>query len=407
MATYDYAALAADGARRKGVIEADSERHARKLLREQKLLPVSLAPTHGATRVATRQSFITAARAPRLSGEALALFTRLLGTLSASGLPLDDVLTAIARQADSRALTRVALGIRARVLEGQSLATGMEDFPRVFSPAYRATVGAGERTRHLPVVLQRLAAYEEARDRMQKRLRLAMVYPLVLSITAVLVVGGLLSFVVPEVVKVFADSGQTLPLLTRALIALSDFARDHGVVILVGGVAAGLGANAWLQRPGPRLAFHRLLVKVPVLGPLLRVTDSARFARMLGIMLGSSVDMLDALAIAAKAVTLAPYRLHLDNTIAEVREGTALSKALARSSLVPPLLPHLIASGEASGNLVEMLDTAGESFEFKVQNQLSLLLGLLEPLLILLMGAVVLAIVVAILLPIFEMNQLV
>lgn len=407
MAAFDYAALAADGARRKGVIEADSERHARKLLRDQRLTPLSLTPANGRAATPDRGAGWRTLRQPRLGGEALALFTRLLGTLTASGLPLDDVLTAIARQADSKALMRVALGIRARILEGQSLASSMEEFPQIFSPAYRATVGAGERTRHLPEVLQRLAAYVEARDRMQKRLRLAMLYPAVLSVTACLVVGGLLSFVVPEVVKVFDDMGQTLPALTRGLIAVSGLARDYGVLMLGIITASVLLLRIWLRRPAPRLAFHRLLVATPVLGVLLRVTESARFARMLGIMLGSSVDMLDALAISAKAVTLAPYQLLLAQVIEEVREGTALSTSLGRSRLVPPLLPHLIGSGEASGNLVEMLDTAAESFEFKIQNQLSLLLGLLEPLLILLMGGMVLAIVIAILLPIFEMNQLV
>ena len=407
MAAFDYAALAADGARRKGVIEADSERHARKLLRDQRLTPLTLSPASGKATPTERGPRWRGLRQPRLGGEALALFTRLLGTLTASGLPLDDVLTAIARQADSKVLTRIALGIRARILEGQSLASSMEDFPQTFSPAYRATVGAGERTRHLPEVLQRLADYVEARDRMQKRLRLAMLYPGVLSVTACLVVGGLLSFVVPEVVKVFDDMGQTLPALTRGLIAVSGFARDYGVLALGCIVATIFLLRLWLRRPAPRLAFHQLLVATPVLGVLLRVTESARFARMLGIMLGSSVDMLDALAISAKAVTLAPYQVLLAQVIEEVREGTALSTSLARSRLVPPLLPHLIGSGEASGNLVEMLDTAAESFEFKVQNQLSLLLGLLEPLLILLMGGIVLAIVIAILLPIFEMNQLV
>lgn len=404
MAAFDYTALAPDGTRRRGVIEADSERQARKQLRDQRLTP--LAVSAGRARSSPRLSGLRLG-APRLGGEELALFTRLLGTLSASGLPLDDVLTAIARQADSRNVTRVALGIRAKILEGQSLAAGMEEFPQIFADDYRATVGAGERTRHLPMVLQRLAGHVESRDRMNKRLRLAMVYPAVLSVTAILVVTGLLAYVVPEVVKVFIDMKQELPLLTRGLITLSGFLRDYGLILLLA-LGAGIQGLRWLLRkPGPRLVFHRLLIAVPVLGKLLLVTETARFARMLGIMLGSSVDMLDALAIAARSVTLGPLQRHLQSVIDEVREGGSLSRALAKSSLIPPLLPHLIGSGESSGNLIEMLDTGAESFEFKVQNQLSLLLGLLEPLLILLMGAIVLTIVIAILLPIFEMNQLV
>ncbi|MBM4227077.1 MAG: type II secretion system protein GspF [Gammaproteobacteria bacterium] len=404
MAAFDYTALTPDGTQQRGVIEADSERQARKQLREQKLTPLNVSL--GKSRTGMRLPGLRLG-GPRLGGEELALFTRLLGTLSASGLPLDDVLTAIARQADSRSVNRVALGIRARILEGQSLAVGMEEFPQIFPEDYRATVGAGERTRHLPMVLQRLAGHVENRDRMNKRLWLAMVYPGVLSVTAVLVVTGLLAYVVPEVVKVFIDMKQELPLLTRGLIALSAFARDYGLALLLALLAAVQGLRWFLQKDKPRFLFHRFLLAVPVLGKLLVSSETARFARMLAIMLGSSVDMLDALGIAAKSVTLSPLQKHLRDVIEEVREGSALSRALVKSSLVPPLLPHLIGSGEASGNLVEMLDTGAESFEFKVQNQLSLLLGLLEPLLILLMGAIVLTIVIAILLPIFEMNQLV
>lgn len=404
MAAFDYTALAPDGTQRRGVIEADSERQARKQLRDQKLTPLALST--GKSRIGLRLPGLRLG-GPRLGGEDLALFTRLLGTLSASGLPLDDVLTAIARQADSRNLSRVALGIRAKILEGQSLAVGMEEFPQIFPEDYRATVGAGERTRHLPMVLQRLAGHVENRDRLNKRLRLAMVYPGVLSATAVLVVTGLLAYVVPEVVKVFIDMKQELPVLTRGLIALSSFARDYGLALVLGLLAAFQGLRWLVQKDRPRFLFHSFLLSVPVLGKLLLSSETARFARMLAIMLGSSVDMLDALGIAAKSVTLAPLQRHLKQVIEEVREGSSLSRALAKSRLVPPLLPHLIGSGEASGNLVEMLDTGAESFELKVQNQLALLLGLLEPLLILLMGAIVLTIVIAILLPIFEMNQLV
>jgi general secretion pathway protein F len=404
MAAFDYTALAPDGTQRRGVVEADSERQARKQLRDQKLTPLAISA--GRSRPGLKVPGLRLG-APRLGGEELALFTRLLGTLSASGLPLDDVLTAIARQADSRSVTRVALGIRARILEGQSLAVGMEEFPQIFPDDYRATVGAGERTRHLPMVLQRLASHVENRDRMNKRLRLAMVYPGVLTATAVLVVTGLLAYVVPEVVKVFIDMKQELPLLTRGLIALSAFARDYGLGLVLALFGGFQGLRWLLRKDRPRFVFHRFLLAVPVLGKLLLSTETARFARMLAIMLGSSVDMLDALAIAARSVSLAPLQRHLKQVIEEVREGSSLSRALAKSSLVPPLLPHLIGSGESSGNLVEMLDTGAESFEFKVQNQLSLLLGLLEPLLILLMGAIVLTIVIAILLPIFEMNQLV
>jgi general secretion pathway protein F len=404
MAAFDYSALAADGATRRGVIEADSERQARKFLRDQKLTPLNIAASRQQAGPKTSSFSLGLVR---MSGDELALFTRLLGTLLKSGLPLDDALSALARQADTKAVNRVALGIRARILEGQPLTVGMDEFPQVFSTAYRATIGAGERTRHLPLVLMRLADYVESRDRMRKRLQLALVYPAVLTLTAILVVSGLLTYVVPEVVKVFVDMDHELPILTRALIAVSNFARDYGVFALGGALVAFVLVRWVLRRPGPRYAFHALLLRLPVLGRLLRASEVARFARMLAIMLGSSVDMLDALAIASKSVGLVPLQRNFASAMEEVREGGALSRALGRSPLIPPLLPHLIANGESSGNLIEMLDTAAESFEIKVQNTLTLLLSLLEPLLILVMGAIVLAIVIAILLPIFEMNQLV
>lgn len=405
MAAFDYTALTADGATRRGVVEADSERHARRQLRDQHLTPLTLTASRRKAGAAAAGGLRIGA--VRMSSEDLALFTRLLGTLLGSGLPLDDALTALARQADTKAVTRVSLGIRARVLEGQSLSSGMEEFPQVFSPAYRATVGAGERTRHLSLVLTRLADYVESRDRMQKRVRLAMVYPGVLTLTAVLVVAGLLTYVVPEVVKVFVDMERELPFLTRALITVSDFARDYGLLMVGAGAVLWAVARTVLRRPGPRFAAHSFLLRVPVLGRLIMFSEISRFSRMLAIMLGSSVDMLDALAIASKSVSLAPLQRHLVTVMDEVREGGALSRALGRSPLVPALLPHLVGNGESSGNLIDMLDTAAESFEFKVENTLSVLLSLIEPLLILAMGAIVLTIVIAILLPIFEMNQLV
>ncbi len=402
MAAFDYTALTSTGATRRGVIEADSERLARKHLREQQLTPLELnASRRSGAATEWRR------RGVRMSGEALALFTRLLGSLLGSGLPLDDALTALARQADTKAATRVALGIRARILEGQSLAAGMEEFPEVFDSAYRATIGAGERTRHLPLVLQRLASYVEARDRMQKKIRLALIYPVILTITALLVVVGLLTYVLPEVVKVFVDMERELPVLTRILIATSAFARDYGLYVLGGVIALWWAFRLIFAQPKPRSFLHTTLLRLPLIGKLLGISEFGRFSRMLAIMLSSSVDMLDALAIASKTVVLLPLQRHLDVVMEEVREGGALSRALMRSPWVPPLLPHLVANGESSGNLVEMLDTAAESFEFKLQNMLSVLLGLLEPLLILLMGALVLAIVIAILLPIFDMNQLV
>ncbi|MEM7467917.1 MAG: type II secretion system F family protein, partial [Pseudomonadota bacterium] len=398
MPAFDYSALDDLGKTKRGVIEADSERHARRQLRDQSLTPLKVAENTkkpGQKRASFRRT--------KVSADELALTTRLLGTLLKSGLPIDDALTALARQADSQAIERVVLSVRSKVLEGRSLAEGMAEYPQVFPDVYRATVGAGEQTQHLPLVLTRLAEHVEAREKIQKSARIAMIYPAVLTITSLLVVGGLLSYVVPEVVKVFDSLERELPPLTQYLIAISDFAREYGLWVLAGLLTTGIGFRLLLRRPGFRFAWHSLLMRTPLLGKLMINSDVSRFTRMLAIMLGSSVDMLDSLLIASKSVYLLPLREEINLTLERVKEGEALSKALSDSPSVPSIIPHLVVSGESSGNLVEMLDTGAESLEYRVENFLKILLGLLEPALILIMGAIVLLIVIAILLPIFDM----
>ncbi len=403
MAAYDYSALTADGSTRRGVIEADSDRHARRQLREQALTPLQV--NEARRRVDERGA--SGLRRDRLSGEQLALLTRLLGTLLGSGLPLDDALSALARQSESRATERIVLGVRAKILEGRSLADGMAQYPQVFPEVYRATVGAGEQTQHLPLVLTRLAEHVEANERIRRTTRLALVYPAVLTVTAILVVTGLLTFVVPEVVKVFDSLDRELPPLTRGLIAVSEFLRDHGLVF-VGAIAAlYLGAHLALRNAAVRFRWDALRMRLPIIGRLMVDSDVARFTRMLGIMLGSSVDLIDALHIASKSIRLRPLAEAVEQVTVNVREGESLQKALGRAENIPRIVPHLVASGESSGNLVEMLDTAAEALEHRVHSTQSLLLSLLEPALILVMGGIVLIIVIAILLPIFEMNQLV
>lgn len=402
MPAFEYAALTDGGKTQKGVIEADSDRHARKLLRDKALTPLKVSESNK-----KRGGESTSFGRQRLSADQLALITRLLGTLLKSGLPIDDALTALARQADSPAVERVVLSIRSKILEGRSLAEGMGEFPQIFPDVYRATVGAGEQTQHLPLVLMRLAEHVEAREKIQKSARLAMIYPLVLTVTSALVVTGLLAYVVPEVVKVFDSLDRSLPALTRYLIVISDIARDYGLFVLTGFALAVFGFRLLLRRERFRHGWHAFLIKIPLLGNLLINADISRFTRMLAIMLSSSVDMLDSLLIASKSIYLLPLRAEINIALDRVREGESLSKALNDSPNVPSIIPHLVVSGESSGNLPEMLDTGAESLEYRVENFLGVLLGLLEPALILIMGAIVLLIVIAILLPIFDMNQLV
>ena len=405
MPAYDYLALAADGARRRGVTEADSEAQARARLRDQGLVPLEIRTARrGAGTAASGLRLFQ--RGPRLDDDQVVLFTRLLGTLLNSGLPLDDALTGLARQADAADFKRVALDVRARVLEGQGLAAGLDQFPHIFPAVYRATVAAGAQTRHLPTVLNRLADFMAERQAMRQRLRLALIYPTVLCVVAAAVVAGLLTFVVPEVVKVFEQMDRPLPALTRGLIATGDFLRAWGALLLLAGVLAGWAVLRTLRRPGPRRVLDRGLLALPFSAGLVRDADSARFARTLGILLGSGLTMLDALHIAKAAVANRVTRAEVEDAIERVREGAALSHALGRVHGLRPLLAHLVANGEQSGELPRMLETAAEAHERGLHTRLAVALGLAEtgpdpP-----HGQRGLIIVLAILLPIFDMNRL-
>jgi general secretion pathway protein F len=405
MSAFEYTALAANGRKTRGLTEADSERHARRQLREQGLVPLSVQPA--TTAQARTDGHSRATSRERLGTTDVVLFTRLLGALLESGLPLDDALSAIARQSADARLRRVVLDVRGRVLEGQSLADALSRFPRAFPDVFLATVGAGEQTRLLPLVLQRVADYLERRQEVQQKVRLAMIYPAVLTGVSVLVVAGLLTFVVPEIVKVFEHSAQKLPAITVALLAVSDAFKTHGLLVLAVLAGAFIAFRALLRRPGAKRAWHRTLLGLPLLGAFYRENDAGRFARTLGILLDSGLGMLDALGIAGKSVVNLVLRAELEHASARVREGESLAGALAKAPHLPPLLVHLAASGESAGELPKMLETAANSSERAVQLRLAVGLNLLEPALILTMGVLVLLIVLAILLPIFEMNQLV
>ena len=403
MPAYSYVALETDGRQSRGLTEADSERHVRRQLRERGLVPLSVTPT---TVRASAPSSSSTSRA-RLKPGHVVLFSRLLGSLLESGLPLDDALSAIARQSGDPALRLVVLEVRSRVLEGSSLGAAVSQFPRAFPEVYCATVGAGEQTRLLPLVLQRVADYLERRQGLQQKISLALIYPLILSLVSVLVVGGLLTFVVPEIVKVFEHTDHALPGITVALLALSGFLTAHWPAIALLALG-GIGAfRLALRHPRARATLHALALRLPLMGGFIRENDGGRFARTLGILLNSGLSMLDALSIAEKSVVNLVLREELAAAAARVREGESLATALARVRHLPPLVVHLTASGEEMGELPRMLETAALACEREVEMRLAVGLNLLEPALILGMGLVVLAIVLAILLPIFEMNRLV
>lgn len=402
MPAFQYSALDERGRQRKGLIEADTPRMARQLLRERGMSPLGVEEVAGQERNRSRQWF-----RPRISPTDLALITRQLATLVGSGLPLEEALGAVARQAERARLSGLLLAVRARVLEGHTLATALRDFPGVFPELYRATVAAGEQSGHLDVVFERLADYTEARQQMRQKVGLALFYPLLLTGVAILVVAGLLTYVVPQVVQVFSSLNQQLPALTRGLIALSDFLREYGGLLLIGLAAGALGWVYALRRINFRRRVHQTLLKLPLIARLIRGANTARFARTFSILMASGVPVLEALRISAQVMSNLPMREAVEQAAARVKEGASLQKAISNSGYFPPMTVQLIASGEASGRLENMLERAAVQQERETETLIAALLGIFEPMLILLMGGVVLVIVLAILLPIFDLNQLV
>jgi general secretion pathway protein F len=301
----------------------------------------------------------------------------------------------------------ILLGVRAKVVEGHTLADGLGDFPRVFPEIYRATVAAGEQSGHLDAVLERLADYTESRDLLRQRILGALLYPIVLSIMCLGIVSGLLVYVVPKVVEVFESSKTSLPLMTRALIGFSDFLRDFGGWILLALVLGAIGFARALRSADFRRRWHRWLLTLPVIGRLVRGFNTARFTRTLSILAGSAVPVLEALRIAGEVVSNLPMRDAVNDAAQRVREGAPIGRSLAQSRLFPPMTIHLISSGESSGELEVMLERAAASQERELDAILTAFVGLLGPAMIVLMGLFVMGIVFAMLMPIFEMNTLI
>jgi general secretion pathway protein F len=403
MGAFEYTVVDPKGKERKGVIEGDTARHVRQQLRDQNLLPLTV--TEIAEKGSSKQRTITLRRA--LSPTDLAIITRQIATLVHSGIPLEEALTAVGEQNDAPRIKSTIMGVRAKVMEGHTLADGLADFPKAFPSLYRATVSAGEQSGHLDAVLERLADYTESRQELRQKVANAMIYPIVLTVLAISIVSLMLVYVVPKVVGVFANTGQDLPTLTKSLILLSDFLRDYGWVMLM-----LIGILSWvthrvLRNPGARRKRDAFLLRIPVVGRLVRGINTARFTRTLSILTGSGVPVLEALQISAEVISNLPMRDAVEAAAARIREGAAIGKSLGTSGHFPPLCIHLISSGEASGELEMMLGRAAVNQEREVDGLIAAMLGILEPALIVGMGGVVLLIVLAILLPIFELNQLV
>ena len=402
MPAFEYTALDASGRTRKGVEEGDSPRQVRGRLREQGLTPMSVSQV--AERAAVLRMPVLQQRIKPLE---LALAPRQMATLARAGLPIEEVLATVARQSESPKVRSALTAVRTRVMEGLPLAHALGEFPSVFPVIYRTTIAAGEQAGRLDLVLERLADNVEAQNAMRQKIQLAMFYPAILTCVALLVTVALLTYVVPEVVKVFDGMNQQLPLLTRMLIAVSDTLRDWGLLMLLILGGLGYGLRTLLQRPAYQRRWHDLLLRLPLIGRLTRGLNTARFARTLNILAASGVPLLDALNMSASVITNLPMREAVSEAAQRVREGAGVGLALERSGYFPAMTLSLIKSGESSGTLDDMLERAAETQERELEARIAMVMGVFEPLLILTMGAVVLVIVLAILLPIFELNQLV
>ena len=382
----------------QGVLEAASARAARDQLRAEGLTPTAVAAA------AVRADSLAHARLP---APLVTLTTRQLATLVQSGMPLDQALAAVAEQADDARAANIVVALRMQLASGESLQAALARFPRTFSPLYRGLVGAGAETGRLADVLSRLADYLEAREALRQKIVLALIYPAIVTIIAFAVIAVLLAYVVPQVVSVYQQSRQTLPWLTQALIAASAFFRSTGLLWLVLGVVAVVTFYAANRNAAFRARWHAALLRLPVVGKLARSLDSARFASTLAILVGSGAPLLRSLDAASEVVKMLPLRHAASSATALVREGVTLSRALKEQAEFPPVLIHLVANGESSGRLGPMLQRAAEELERDAERRLAWLAALLQPLLIVVMGAIVLVLVLAVMLPIVSMNQLI
>ena len=404
MGAFEYTALDAQGRERKGLIEGDTAKHVRQLLRDKQLLPMDIQETAAQElKQSRRKRFLRRG----LSSLDLALLTRQLATLLRSGLPLEETLQAVAEQTEKPRVQRIVLGVRSKVVEGHPLADGLRDFPQAFPEIYRATVSAGEQSGKLDQVLERLADYTESRQVMGQTVSNALVYPIVLLVLSFAIVSFLLAYVVPQVVAVFQSSNQELPVATRILIGMSDFIRHYWFygLIVIGAIVWGF--MRWLKGAEARLRFDRFLLRLPVVGKLIRGLNTGRFSRTFSILTASAVPVLEALRISAEVVTNTPMNKAVEEAALRVREGAPIGRSLAARKLFPPMMIHLISSGESSGELEKMLERAAANQEREMDGLLSNMTNLLGPLMVVFMGGIVMFIVIALLLPIFQLNDLV
>lgn len=407
MSAYHFIAVTPSGQEQKGVIEAESEKQARQLLREKSLMPINVRAAIAKKQSSDKKSFLAMLNRKRgMNANETALFTRQFATLLSAGLPIEECLQAVAEQTEKPSIKALILGVRGKVMEGHALAASLSEHPDSFTELFCATIAAGEKSGHLDKVLVRLADYTEQQAAMRQKLKTALIYPTMIVLVAFGIVGFLLEYVVPKMVAVYGNLKQSLPFITELLIGISNFARDYGlyiIILLVVGIF--LWRRALKMNAALREKSHFVLLRMPLVGHASNIADTARFARTLSILTGAGVSVLEAMNISAQLITIIPIRKAVEEAVNRVREGAAISLALKQTGYFSPMSVHMIASGESSGQLESMLERVAKHQEDEITRLIDVSLALFEPAIILIMGAIVLFIVLAVLLPIFQLNQ--
>jgi general secretion pathway protein F len=398
MGAYQYQALKKSGNACNGVIAADSERQARQLLREQGLFPTQIH--------ALRKNHLSKHK-NKLSAEELSLFTRQLATLLAAGIPVEESLRGVSEQSEKDKVRQLVIGVRSKIMEGYGLAQAMGEYPLAFPELYRATIAAGEQTGRLDTVLEKLADYTESQQQTRQKIQQALIYPTLMIAISTAIISFLLAFVVPKIIEVFTSSGQTLPAMTIVLINVSGFIKSYGLYLVLLFILVTAGFRRSLLNPTIRIRWHRAILKLPVIAYLVKSINVARYTHTFSILFSAGVNVLETMRVSASLVSNLVMRNAFDTAMIKVREGTAIHQALKDTLFLGPMATHLIASGEKSGQLAIMMERAAKHLDNEVRRMIDTALTLLEPMVILFMGAVVLFIVLATLLPIFSMEQLV
>ena len=408
MAAFDYQAVDSKGKTQKGVIEGDTPRQVRGFLRDQGLMPIEVIPT--LTKNAegeVKKSFLSSGKGSKISPSDLALITRQLATLVESGLPLEESLIAVAEQCEKNQIKSMMMGVRTKVTEGYGLSESMAEYPKTFNRLYRAMVAAGEKSGHLDKVLNRLADYTEQRQAMRSQLIQALVYPIIMTVVATGVIAILLTAVVPKIVGQFEHMGENLPATTQFLIASSDFLRDYGIFMLLLIAASILVFSHMMKKPHLQMSFHQQVLRLPGIGKVVKGINTARFARTLSILTASAVPLLESMRISGEVLDNLYIKKQVQESSNKVREGASLKVSLEQTKLFPPMMLHMIASGEKSGQLEHMLGRAADNQDREFDALVNISLKAFEPALMVVMAGVVLFIVMAILQPILALNNMV